>query len=128
MFYLRFCSTIYHFYALRDSHPVVYTFWASTAIVTANFIGIYNIICYFIYPTLPFSKAMSLILLSIVGLLNYLIVILPAKYKEVKTKPNSGRNAIIYIIVSIALLMVMSKLHHARNVEAKQNQQMEIQQ
>ena len=128
MLYLRFCSTIYHFYARKDSDPAVYTFWASTAIVTANFIGIYDIMSYFIYPTLPFSKTIALIFLSIVGLLNYLIVFLPAKYKEVKPKPNSGRNTIIYIIVSVALLIGMTKLHHDRNVEAIQNQQLEIEQ
>ncbi len=128
MFYLRLCSTIYHFYARRDSHPVIYTFWASSFIVTANFFSIYDIISYFIYPDIPISSKVTNTLAVIVCVLNYLIIILPARYKEVKLKPNSGRNTIIYIIVSVTLAIGMAKLHHDRNVQAKQNQKTEIKQ
>ena len=86
MFYLRFCSTIYHFYISKDSHPVIYTFWASTAVITANLIAIYNLIGYFVYPALPFSKTVALTFLGIVGLLNYLIVICQLSIR--KLNPN----------------------------------------
>lgn len=127
MFYLRFCSTIYHFYVGKnDDMPAVYAFFASSFIVFANFFGIYNIITCFFYPSLPSTNNIGYTFASVICFLNYLLVFLPAKYKEVK--PNSGRNTIIYMIVSVALLMVMAKLHHDRNVDAKSNQQIESQQ
>ena len=128
MFYLRFCSTIYHLYVRKnDDMPAVYAFFASSFIVFANFFGIYNIITYFFYPNLSSTNYVGYTFAGVICFLNYLLVFLPAKYKEVKPKPKSVRNTIIYIIVSVAFLMVMAKLHHDRNVK-KQNQQMEIQQ
>jgi hypothetical protein len=118
--YLKFCSAIYHFYARRDNDPGVYTFWVATVVLTANFLGIYDVVSYFIYPNLPFSSIVVFSLLAISAAVVYLFFILPGKYKEIKPTEKSNMYSIVYIIISILFVILIGSLHRSRNLVLKE--------
>lgn len=121
--YLTFCSVIYHFYVRKkDNIPVFYVFLASSTVLTANILGIYDIVRYFVLPNLPFSKTFAFIILASTCLLNYLTFIHSGKYKQIYPSKQQGFYSVLYIVLSFGLVIWTANIHRARNLEAKQQQ------
>jgi hypothetical protein len=99
--------------------PVFYTFLASSTILTANVIGIYELGGYFINPNLKFSMAMAYTFLGVTCLINYLAFIRKNKYREINVNKRHGFYSVLYIILSFALVIWTSNLHRARNFQLK---------
>lgn len=84
-----------------------------------NVLTIYEIVRYFWYPALPFSKGFNYGLAFTVAILNYLFVFLSGRYKSFSLKAKTNLFAIIYIIISFIVLLWILTLHHDMNVEMK---------
>lgn len=118
MFYLRFCSFIYHFYVRKNENmPELFTFGLSALMAYFNVLTIYDAIKYFWYPELPFSDMLNYCLFGGVAILNYLCIFLPGKYKSVSAKPITGLFSIIYIVVSVAILIWIVMLNRNQNIK-----------
>ena len=116
--YLKFWSSVYHFYEKRDGYPVLYTFALSSTILAINFIAICDVFRYFDSDFFV-SYSIEPYYLGGIAVLNFLLVILPEKYKELKPNNNWGTISVVYIVLSIIFLLVMVGLHRSRNLETK---------
>jgi hypothetical protein len=111
--YLKFCASLYHYYRKRDSTPQIFVFGTSTVIVGFNILFAYQFIQYYFFTPVPLNKIIVLIMVSVVGILNYFLVLRKGAYIQINPSKEFKIGVIIYIIVSLALMIFITSMHRA---------------
>ncbi len=114
--YLRFCSAVYHFYKSRDSSPGVYTFAVSTTLLAFNCFVIYGVVQYVISSKWQLLEMTTYLLFASLGILNFFLVFLSGKYKEIQPSARDRKHAVWYIVISLFLFIGTIILHRIKNV------------
>jgi len=126
LIYLKFLSTIYHFYVKKkDKMPDAMTFWLSSMVLTLNFFAIYNFFGYYIFKDLPFDLIFGFSSFGVIAFVNYILFFRRRFYQDIETTKKEGIYVIIYIIISFAVVIYIGSLHRERNLFKKQQIQIE---
>jgi amino acid transporter len=109
--YLKFCASLHHYYARRDSTPWVFVLFTSTILIGFNILFAYDFSQFYFLSALRLKKEFALLMFIIIGLMNFLFVIRKGKYKEIYPSKTFNLGVIAYILIS-AMLMIFIALKY----------------
>jgi hypothetical protein len=119
--YLVFCAVIFDYYKKVEGEGNGEKF--TTLLVTSillffNFGSIYLLFNYFTTSNFIINKFLVIAIMLSIGFLNYLLFIRRKElYEDIVITKKHKNFVLIYFAISLALTLIVLKLHHDRNVE-----------